>query len=189
MAQLTSLVGSIRRLPAALPHPPCGTHAAFSVRVKPGSWEAILWPELAFEVEGAVEDKCPLSLTPWGWGRSGRLKPREGQWESCLAQASLGARTVLEEAEGWWHKTGLSLGYRVASTELGHTQLLGLTATGWASCYTGAPVEVHAHGGGLCLPLLEASGLRRSGGSGLLRHAQETSISSHVQNPRRQQSH
>lgn len=57
---LVGLVGSIWKLPAALPHPPCGTHAAFSVRVvKLVPLEATLWPELArlglvvFEVGGS----------------------------------------------------------------------------------------------------------------------------------------
>lgn len=44
-------------------------------------------------------------------------------------------------------------------------------------------------GEGLCLPLLQASSWGRSGGSGLLRHAQEgLNLCPHVQNPRRQQS-
>lgn len=43
LCPLRDLVGSIWRLPAALPHLPCGTHAAFSVRVvKPGPSKATL---------------------------------------------------------------------------------------------------------------------------------------------------
>lgn len=62
-------MGSIWRLPAASPHLPCGTHAAFSVRVgEPGplgrSWGLNLLglaKELHLRWEGAVEDKsCPI---------------------------------------------------------------------------------------------------------------------------------
>lgn len=83
-----------------------------------------------------MEDKALPALPRGGSGESGRRQPIEGQWECCLAQASLGVRTALEEAErsGGGQKTGPSLGYRIASVEFGYTQFLGPTATGWASC-------------------------------------------------------
>lgn len=69
------------------------------------------------------------------------------------------------------------------------TQFLGPTALGWGSCCTGTPAEGMHMGEGLCLPLLQASSWGRSGGSGLLRHAQEgLNLCPHVQNPRRQKS-
>jgi hypothetical protein len=75
---LRGLVGSIWRLPAASPHPPCGTHAAFSVRVgEPGPSGCScglnllgLAKKLHLRWEGAVEDKsCPMTGEVW------RLKP------------------------------------------------------------------------------------------------------------------
>lgn len=64
-----------------------------------------------------------------------------------------------------------------------------LRLIGWGSCCTGTPAEGMHMGEELCLPLLQASSWGRSGGSGLLRHAQESlNLCPHVQNPRRQKS-
>lgn len=141
-----------------------------------------MWPklarfgqEVAFEVGGSCGRQVP----------SQSVLSHEGKvWKAKAHRASGNAAWPRPPSLGYglhWRKLSGGGSQRMAFPGVQdglNRAWVHLTAAGWASWVQGLQQRCMHMGEGPCLPLLQASGWGRNGGSGLLRHAQEASISS-----------